>query len=111
MDKSWWRVLTKCGPMDKGMANHFSIQYCLENPMNHMKRPKDRALKIKLPRQVGTQYATRDQWRANSKKNEEMEPKQTQHQIVDVTGDESKVRGCKEQYCQKPGMNQGMNLQ
>ena len=79
--------------------------------MNSMKRQKDKTLKDELPRLVGPQYATGDQWRNNSRKNEEMEPKQTQHQIVDVTGDESKVRGCKEQYCQKPGMNQGMNLQ
>jgi len=67
--------------------------------MNHMKRQKDRTLKVELPRLVGTQYATRDQWRTNSRKNEEMEPKQIQHQVVDVTDDGSKVRGCKEQYC------------
>ena len=59
--------------------------------MNSMKRPKDRTLKDKLPRSVGAQYATGDQWRNNSRNNEEIEPKQKQHPVVDVTGDESKV--------------------
>jgi len=72
---------------------------CLENPMNSMKRQKDRTLKDELPRAVGVQYATGDQWRNNSRKTEEMEPKQKQHPVVDVTGDGSKVRCCKEQYC------------
>ena len=76
------------------------LQYtCLENPMNSMKRKKDRTLKDELPRSVGAQYATGDQWRNNSRKNEEMEPKQKQHPVVDVTGDESKVRCCTDQYC------------
>ena len=76
------------------------LQYsCLENPMNSMKRQNDRILKGELPRSVGTQYATGDQWRNNSRKNEGMEPKQKQHPVVDVTGDRSKVRYCKEQYC------------
>ena len=70
----------------------------LENPMNSMKRKKDRTLKKELPRWVGAQYATGDQWRNNSRKNEEMEPKQKQHPVVDVTGDGSKVQCCKEQY-------------
>ena len=78
------------------MANHFSI---LENPMNSLKRQKDRRLKEKLPRSVGAQYATGDQWRNNSRKNEETEPKQKQPPVVDVTGDRSKVRCCKQQYC------------
>ena len=65
--------------------------YCLENPMNSMKRQKDRTLKDKLPRAVGAQYATGDQWRNNSRKNEGMEPKQKQYPVVDVTGDRSKV--------------------
>ena len=56
-----------------------------------MKRQKDRTLKDDLPRSVGAQYATGDQWRNNSKKNEEMEPKQKQHPAVDMTGDRSKV--------------------
>ena len=72
---------------------------CPENPMNSMKRQKDRTLKYELPRSVGAQYATGDQWRNNSRKNEGMEPKQTQHPVVDGTGDGSKVRCYKEQYC------------
>ena len=68
------------------------LQYsCLENPMNSMKRQKDRTLKDELPRSVGAQYATGDQWGNNSRKNEETEPKQKQHPLVDMTGDESKV--------------------
>ena len=76
------------------------LQYsCLENPMNRMKRQKDRTLKDELLKWIGAQYATGDQWRNNSRKNEETEPKQKQHPIVDVTGDRSKVRCYKEQYC------------
>ena len=67
--------------------------------MNSMKRQNDRILKEKLRRSVGAQYATGDQWRNNSRKNEGMEPKQKQYPVVDVTGDTSKVRCCKEQYC------------
>ena len=67
--------------------------------MNSMKRQKDRTLKDELPRSVGTQYATGHQWRYNSRKNEEMESKQKQHPVVDVTGDGSKVQCYKEQYC------------
>ena len=59
--------------------------------MNSLKRQIDRTLKDELPRSVGAQYATGDQWRNNSRKNEEFEPKQTQHPVVDVTGDGSKV--------------------
>ena len=59
--------------------------------MNSMKRQTDRTLKDELPRSVGAQYATRDQWRNNSRKNEEMEPKQKQHPVVDVTGNRGKV--------------------
>ena len=92
---SWWRALTECGPLEKGMANQYS---CLENPMNSMKRQKDRILKEKLPRSVGAQYATGDQWRNNSRKNEDLEPKQKQYPAVDVTGDRSQVQCCKEQY-------------
>ena len=58
-----------------------------KNPMNSMKRQKDITLKDELPRSVGAQYATGEQWRTNSRKNEEMEPKQKQHPVVDVTGD------------------------
>ena len=64
---------------------------CLENPMNNMKRQKDRTLKDEFPRSIGAQYATGDQWRSNSRKNEGMEPKQKQHPVVDMTGDRSKV--------------------
>ena len=62
-----------------------------ENPMNSMKRQKDRTLKDELPRLVGAQYATGEEWRNNSRKNEEMERKKKQHLVVDVTGDGSKV--------------------
>ena len=88
------------------MANHFSIL-----AMNSVKRQNDRILKEELPGSVGAQYATGDQWRKNSRKNEGMEPKQKQHPIVDVTGDRSKVQCCKEQYCigtwNVRSMNQG----
>ena len=74
-----------------GEGNGKSLQYsCLENPMNSMKRQKDRTLKDELPRSVGAQYATGDQWRNNSRKNEERKPKQKQHPVLDVTGDRSK---------------------
>ena len=64
-----------------------------------MKRQNDRILKEKLPRSVGAQYATEDQWRNNFRKNEGMEPKQKEYPAVDWTGDRNKVRCCKEQYC------------
>ena len=67
--------------------------------MNSMKRQNGRILKEELPRLVAAQYATGDQWRNNSRKNEGMEPKQKQYPVVDVTGDRSKVRCCKVQYC------------
>ena len=79
-----------------GKPFHYS---CLENPMNSMKRQNDRILKEELPRSVGAQYATGDQWRSNFIKNEGMQPKQKQYPVVDVNGDRSKVRCCKEQYC------------
>src|SRR5574341_456550 len=83
-----------------GEGNGKRPQYsCLENPMNSMKRQNDRILTEELPRSVGAQYATGDQWRNNSRKNEGMEPKQKQHPAVDVTGGRSKVQCCKEQYC------------
>ena len=78
--------------------------------MNSMKRQKDKTLKDELPRLVGAQYATGDQWR-NSRKTEETEPKQQQHPVVDMTGDGSKVQCGKEQYCigtwNVRSMNQG----
>ena len=74
-----------------GEGNGKSLQYsCLENPMNSMKR-QNKILKEELPRSVGAQYATGDQWRNNSRKNEGMEPKQKQNPVADVTGDRSKV--------------------
>ena len=67
--------------------------------MNSMKRQSDAIPKEELPRPLGAQYATGDQWRLKYRKNEGMEPKQKQYPAVDVTGDRSKVRCCKEQYC------------
>ena len=79
--------------------------------MNSMKRQNDRILKEELPRSVGVQYATGDQWRNISRKNEGMEPKEKQYPAVDVTSDRSKIRCCKEQYCIEAwnvrSMNQG----
>ena len=77
-----------------GEGNNKPLQYsCLENPMNSMKGQKDMTLKDELLRLVGAQYATGNQWRTNSRKNEEMEPKQKQCPVVDVTGDGSKFQG------------------
>ena len=95
-----------------GEGNSKPLQHsCLENPMNSMKRQNDRILKEKLSRLVGAQYATGDHWRNNSRKNERMEPKQKQYPAVDVTGNRSKVRCYKEQYCigiwNVRSMNQG----
>ena len=85
-DKTW----------STGEGNGKPLQYsCLENPMNSMKRQKDMTLKDELPRSVGAQYATGDQWRNNSRENEDMEPKQKQCPAVDVTSAGSKVRCCK----------------
>ena len=79
--------------------------------MNSRKRQKDMTLKDELPRLVGAQYATGQEWRNNSRKNEDMEPKRKQCPVVDVTGDGSKVRCCTEQYCigtwNVRSMNQG----
>ena len=81
-DKTWFT----------GDGNGKPLQYsCLENPMNSMKRQKDRTLKEELTRSVGAQYATEDEWRNNSRKNQRMEPKQKQHPAVDETHDESKL--------------------
>ena len=75
-----------------GEGNGKPRQYfCLENRMNSMKRQNGRILKEELPRSVGAQYATGDQWRNNSRKNEGMESKKKQYPAVDVTGDRSKV--------------------
>ena len=81
-DKTW----------SNGQGNGKPLQYsCLENPKNSMKRQQDRTLKAEILRSVGAQYATGEEWRNNSRKKEEMEPKQKQHTVVDVTGDGSKV--------------------
>ena len=100
------------GMWSTGEGNGKPLQYsCLENPMNGMKRQNDMVLKEKLPRSVDAQYATGDQWRNNSRKNEGMEPKQNQYPVVDVNDDRSKVQSCKEQYCigtwNAMSMNQG----
>ena len=76
--------------IQEGMENHFNI-LALRNPMNSKKRQKDRTLKDEIPRSLGAQYATGEEWRNNSRKNKEMEPKQKQCPVVDVTGDRSKV--------------------
>ena len=82
-DKTW----------STGEGNGKPLQYsCLENPMNGMKRQKDRTLKDELPRSVGAQYATGDQWRNNFRKNEGMKPKRKQYPAVDVTGNRSNVQ-------------------
>ena len=81
-DKTWFT--------EEGNAKPLQYYY-LENPMNSMKRQKDRTLKDELPRSIGAQYATGDQWRNNSRKNEDTEPKQKQHPVVGGTGDRSKV--------------------
>ena len=93
-------------------GNGKPLQYsCLENPMNSIKKQKGRTPKDELPRSVGAQYATGDQWRNNSRKNDGMKPKQKLHPVVDRTGDRSKVQCCKEQYCigtwNVRSMNQG----
>ena len=83
-----------------GEGNGKPLQYsCLDNPMNSMKRQNDRILKEELPGSVDAPYTTGDQWRNNSRKNEGIEPKQKQYPVVDMTGDRSKVRCYKEQYC------------
>ena len=90
-DKTW----------STGEGNGKALQHSyLKNPMNSMKRQKDRTLKDEFPRLVGDQCATTgEEWRNNSRKNEETEPKQKQRPVVDVTGDGSQIQCCKEQYC------------
>ena len=81
-DKTW----------STGEGNGKTLQYsCLENPMNSVKRQKDMTLRDELPRSVGAQYATGEEWRNNSKKSEETEPKQQHHPVVDVMVDGSKI--------------------
>ena len=95
-----------------GEGNGKPLQYSyLENTMNSVKRLKDMTLKDELTRSVGAQYATGEEWRNDSRKNEESEPKRKQWLVVDVTGNGSKVQCCKEQYCigtwNVRSMNQG----
>ena len=88
-----------------GEGNGIPLQHsCLENPMNSMKRQKERPLKNELPRSVGAQYATAEEWRNRYRKNEELEPNRKQCPVVDVTGDGSKVRCCKNNIAQEPGV-------
>ena len=88
-----WAMVERSDRMwSAGEGNGKPLQYfCLENPMSSMKRQNDRILKEELPRSVGAQYATGDQWRNNSRKNEGMEPKQNQYPAGDLTDDRSKV--------------------
>ena len=88
----WVMVESSDKTWPTGEGNGKPLQYsCLENPMNSMKSQKDRTLKDELPRLVVAKHATGDQWKNNSRKNEETEPKQKQHPVVNVTGDGSKV--------------------
>ena len=88
----WVMVESSDKTWSTGEGNGKPLQYsCLENPMNSMKRQKDRTLKDELLRSVGAQYATGDQWRNDSRKDKEMEPKQKHHPVVDGTGDRSKI--------------------
>ena len=94
-DKTW----------STGEGNGKTLQCsCLENPMNSMKRQKGRTLKDELPRSMGAQYATREEWRNTFRKHEEMKPKWKQRQVVDVTHDVSKVQRCEDNTPQEPGM-------
>ena len=89
-DKTW----------STGEGNGKPLQYsCLENPMNSIKRQKDRTLKDEFLKLVGTQYATGEEWKNSSRKNKEAERKWKQHPLVDVTGNESKIQCYKEQHC------------
>ena len=88
----WFMVERSDRLWSTGEGNGKPLQYsCLESPMNSMKRQKDRTLKDELPRSLGAQYATGDQWRNNSRKNEGMEAKQKQHAVMNGTGDGSRV--------------------
>ena len=89
----WVMVESSDKMWSTGEGNGKPLQYsCHENPMNSMKRQKDRTLQDELPRSVSAQYTMEDQWRNNSRKSEEMEPKRKQRSVMDVTGDGSKVR-------------------
>ena len=95
-----WDMVESSDKMWSTGGNGKSLQNsCLQNPMNSMKRQRDGTLKDVLPRSVHAHYATGDQWRNNSRKDEKTEPKQKQHPVADVTDNGSKVQCCKEQYC------------
>ena len=97
---AWVLVESSDKMWSTGEGNGKPLQYsCLENPMNSMKRQKDRTMKDELPRLVGAQHATGEEWRNSTRKNEETESKQKQHPVVDMTGDGGKVWCCKELYC------------
>ena len=89
MDRTSWRVLTKCGPLEKGNGNPLQY-YCQENPMDCMKRQKDMMSEDEPPRSVGVQYVTGKKWRNSSRKNGETGSKEKQHPAVDVSGGEIK---------------------
>ena len=91
--QDWQFVVERSDRMwSTGEGNGKPLQYsCLENPVNSRKRQNDRIPKEELPRSLGAQYVTGDQWRNNSRKNEGMEPKQKQYPVLDGTGDRSKV--------------------
>ena len=109
-DESWWRVLTKRGFTGEGNGKPLQHSF-LEKSLNSMKGQNHMKLKNEARRSVGAQYATGVQWRNKSRKNEDTEPKQKQHPLVDMTGDGSKVQCYKEQYCigtwNVRSMNQG----
>ena len=96
MDRRAWRATVHRVTKSQMNLKPLSMHACV---LTSMRRQNDRTLKEELPRSVGAQYATGDQWRNNSRKNEGMEPRQKQCPVVDGTGDRSKVRCCKEQYC------------
>ena len=88
----WVMVESSDKMWSTGEGNSKPLQYsCLENPMNSMKRQKDRTLKDELPRLLSAQYATGEEWKNRSRKNEELEPKRKQHPVVDVTSSRSRV--------------------
>ena len=101
--------LTKHGPLEKGTAT--TSVFLPWEPHEQYEKTKRLDTEDELPRLVGAQYAIGDWWRNNSRKNEETEPKQKQHPVVDVTADGNKVQCCKEQYCIETwnvrSMNQG----
>ena len=94
-DRSWWRILTKCGPLEKGKPLQHS---CLENPTNSVKRQKDTTLEDE-PTKSGVQYAPGEGRRNSSRKKEKAGPQQKEHSAVYVSSGESKFWSCKVQYC------------